>query len=70
METYEFLPAMHEYGLVSSPPLDLGHLFHHIHHSHQVGALAIWPPAHDVELGHLSSLLGLYSMNIDSHSVS
>ena len=50
---------MDEYRFASSSPLDLGQLFYHIHHSLQVGALAIWCPAGDVELGHLVCLLRL-----------
>ena len=51
--------AMHKYRLVSSSPLDLGHLLNAIHYCSQVGALSIWCPAGDVELGHLVGLVGL-----------
>ena len=50
---------MHKYRLVSSSSLDLGHLLNAIHYCSQVGALSIWCPAGDVELGHLVGLLGL-----------
>ena len=52
-------PAVYKYGLVSSPPLHLGHFFYHIHHTPKVGTLSIWCPAGDVELGDLVSLLSL-----------
>ena len=52
-------PAVYKYGLVSSPPLHLGHIFNHIHHTPKAGTLSIWCPAGDVELGDLVSLLSL-----------
>ena len=57
------LPAVDKHGPVSSPSLDLGHLLYHIHHSPQVGALAIRCPAGDVKLGHFVSLLSLRMIN-------
>ena len=50
---------MDKYRFASSSSLDLGHLFYHIHHSLQVGALTIWCPAGDVELSHLVCFLRL-----------
>jgi hypothetical protein len=54
------LPAVYEYRLVSSPPLNLWYLFYHIHYTPQVGTLPIWCPAGDVELGHSVGLVCLY----------
>jgi hypothetical protein len=54
------IPAVYEYRLVSSPPLNLCYLFYHIHYTPQVGALSIWCPAGDVKLGHSVSLVCLH----------
>jgi hypothetical protein len=71
--SYNTLPAVYKYWLVSSSPLNLCYLFYHIHYTPQVGALPIWYPAGDVELGHSVGPLSLKierlkQANIQLHS--
>ena len=42
---HSVLPAVYQYRLVPSPPLNLSYFFYHIHNTPEVGALSIWCPA-------------------------
>ena len=50
---------MHEYGVVPSPLLYLGHLSDDSCDGTQVGALTVWSPALNVDLLHLVTLVRL-----------
>ena len=53
------VPAVHHNGLVTSPPLNFGHLLNHINHSLQARAATIRSPVGDVKLTDLLRTSGL-----------
>ena len=61
MYDYELpIPAVNQYWLVSSSPLNFGHLLNDISEHLQVGAGAIRRPVGHMELSHLVRLVSLH----------
>ena len=54
-----YIPAVYEYRLVPSFPLDLCYLINGVHNTFWVGTSSMWFPTCDVELDHLMSFLRL-----------
>ena len=46
------LPAMDQYRVITSPPLNFGHLFYYNSDTAEVGAVAVRGPVGDVQLYH------------------
>ena len=58
------IPAVNQYWVVSSSPLNFGHLLNDISEYFQVRAGAIRRPVGHMELGHLMGLQELYSYKV------
>ena len=64
-----FLPAVNQYWVVSSSPLNFGHLLNDISEQLQVGAGAIRRPVGHMKLGHLVGLVSLVNVIICSTQI-
>ena len=54
------VPAVDHDGVIPGPPLHLTDLLNHVSDGLDVGAVPIWCPVGDVELGHLVGLVALW----------